>query len=110
MHLCIMNLNLSPFLYPCLLLKYTTFHHFLILYYPSPSTITLHLPFFYYLLFFTSPYTFLLTLILLLLLLIVICILQLSLQFHFSPLTSSSTPLPPLSLVSLDSSHSPLHS
>src|ERR1700738_947261 len=97
-------------LYPCLLLKYTTFHHFLILYYPSPSTITLHLPLFYYLLFFTSPYTFLLTLILLLLLLIVICILQLFFQIHFSPLSSLSILLPSLSLVSSDSSHSPLHS
>ena len=38
----------------CHLQKYTTFHHFFTLTYPLPSTITLYLPFFYYLLFLTS--------------------------------------------------------
>ena len=94
----------------CLLQKYTTFSPFFTLTYPSPFFITLYPPLFYYPLFFIYSSIFLLTLILPVLLLIVICILQSFFQIHFSPLTSISILLPSLSLVSSDSSHSPLHS
>jgi hypothetical protein len=42
----------------CLLQKYTTFHPFFTLTHPLPFSITIYLSFFYYLLFFTSSYTF----------------------------------------------------